>query len=89
MIICRYYLISHLESVHQNQTFPCDKCGLQARSKAMLQNHYREAHSNVSVFCSECDFVTNSAANLRYHQKVVHKVRFERLFYKHSFFLKT
>ena len=59
-LLCRYYLISHLESVHQNPTFPCDKCGLQARSKAMLQNHYREAHDNVSVFCGECDFVTNS-----------------------------
>ena len=64
----------HIETVHMKaKNFPCEDCGKEFSSKAILTAHTQSTHKGIRFDCNMCDNTFASKTHLRTHVKVTHE----------------
>ena len=64
----------HIETVHMKaKNFPCEDCGKEFSSKAILTAHTQSTHKGIRFDCNMCDNTFASKTHLRTHVKVMKK----------------
>ena len=66
-------LQSHINSIHDGQTFPCKHCGSEFTEKGSLKTHINSIHEGQKFPCSHCEYKAPRKGGLLRHIKTVHE----------------
>jgi len=60
--------IMHMESLHMEKRFTCDKCDYKTSLMVRLKKHLKLVHQLIN--CNHCDFKTSGKRNMSIHEKI-------------------
>ncbi|CAB0044839.1 unnamed protein product, partial [Trichogramma brassicae] len=66
------YLKTHIESVHNGVTLPCDTCGKKYSDRSSLRVHIKTVHNGVTHSCDICGKTFSIKGYLKTHVDSVH-----------------
>ena len=59
----------HINSVHKDVRYSCDKCDKSFERQDTLQRHVKSEHQEIQYSCDKCDKSFNGPGNLQRHVK--------------------